>query len=254
MKKEEVKLDQVSGVMVGFVPNLRRPFFQDRRVRQALNYAFDFETLNKTIFYGQYQRINSFFFGLPLAASGLPTGKELEILNTVKDEVPPEVFTKPYENPVGGDPQKVRENLRQAFELLSQAGYTLKGNQLVGKDGKPVVDRAPAQRPDHRARGAALPAGAGAHRHHAQHPPGRFQPVHHPPALARLRHGLYRLGREQFARQRAARLLGLEGGRQRGLAELCRHQGPGGRHDHQRHHLSPRTATTRWRRCMRSTA
>ncbi len=137
--KEEVKLDQVSGIMVGFVPNLRRPFFQDRRVRQALNDAFDFETLNKTIFYDQYQRIDSFFFGLPLAASGLPTGKELDILNTVKDEVPPDVFTKPYENPVGGDAEKVRANLRQAFDLLKQAGYTLQGNTLVGKDGKPVT-------------------------------------------------------------------------------------------------------------------
>ena len=137
--KEEVKLDQVSGVMVGFVPNLRRPFFQDRRVRQALNYAFDFEELNRTIFYGQYQRINSFFYGLPLAASGLPKGKELEILDTVKNEVPPDVFTKPYENPVGGSPEKVRENLRHAFDLLRQAGYTLKGNQLIGKDGQPVV-------------------------------------------------------------------------------------------------------------------
>ena len=139
VKKEEVKLDQVSGVMVGFVPNLRRPFFQDRRVRQALNYAFDFEELNRTIFYGQYQRINSFYFGLPLAASGLPTGKELEILDTVKDEVPPDVFTTPYQNPVGGTPQKDRDNLRQALKLLNEAGYTLKGNQLVGKDGQPVV-------------------------------------------------------------------------------------------------------------------
>ena len=137
--KQEVKLDQVSGVMVGFVPNLRRPFFQDRRVRQALNYAFDFEELNRTIFYGQYQRIDSFFFGLPLAASGLPTGKELEILNTVKDKVPPDVFTTPYQNPVGGTPEKDRENLRHALDLLQQAGYTLKGNQLVGKDGNPVT-------------------------------------------------------------------------------------------------------------------
>ena len=137
--RETVTLEQVSGVMVGFVPNLRRPFFQDARVRQALNYAFDFETLNKTIFYGQYQRINSFFFGLPLAASGLPTGKELEILNTVKDKVPPEVFTTPYANPVGGDAQKVRDNLRHAVELLQQAGYTLNGNQLIGRDSKPVT-------------------------------------------------------------------------------------------------------------------
>ena len=139
VKKQEVKLDQVSGVMVGFVPNLRRPFFQDRRVRQALNYAFDFEELNRTIFYGQYQRIDSFYFGLPLAASGLPTGKELDILNAVKDEVPPDVFTTPYQNPVGGTPEKDRENLRHALKLLNEAGYTLKGNQLVGKDGQPVV-------------------------------------------------------------------------------------------------------------------
>ncbi len=137
--KEEVRLDQDSGVMVGFVPNLRRPFFQDRRVRQALNYAFDFEELNRTLFYGQYERVNSFFYGLPLAASGLPQGKELEILNSVKDKVPPDVFTQEYTNPVGGDPQKVRDNLRKAVQLLQEAGYTLQGNNLIGKDGKPVT-------------------------------------------------------------------------------------------------------------------
>ena len=126
VNKEEVRLAQDSGVMIGFAPNLRRPFFQDRRVRQALNYAFDFEELNRTIFYGQYERINSFFYGLPLAASGLPEGKELEILNTVKDAVPPEVFTTPYENPVGGTPETVRDNLRHALDLLQQAGYELR--------------------------------------------------------------------------------------------------------------------------------
>jgi microcin C transport system substrate-binding protein len=139
VKKELVTLAKADGVMVGFVPNLRRPFFQDVRVRRALNYAFDFEELNRTIFFNQYSRINSFFFGLPLAASGLPQGKELEILNTVKDKVPPEVFTTEYTNPVGGDPQKQRDNLRKAVDLLQQAGYELKGNKLVGKDGKPVT-------------------------------------------------------------------------------------------------------------------
>ncbi len=139
VKKEEVRLDKDSGVMVGFVPNLRRPFFQDRRVRQALNYAFDFEELNRSIFYGQYERINSFFYGLPLAASGLPEGKELDILNAVKDEVPPEVFTTPYENPVGGTPEKVRDNLRHALTLLQQAGYRLDGNKLIDKDSKPLT-------------------------------------------------------------------------------------------------------------------
>ncbi|HVY19516.1 MAG TPA: extracellular solute-binding protein [Bauldia sp.] len=140
VKKETVDLDQVSGVLVGFIPNLRRPFFQDVRVRKALNLVFNFEDLNRTIFYGQYQRINSFFFGLPemTAANALPTGRELELLNSVKDKVPPEVFTTLYTNPDNGDPAKVRANLQQALALFKEAGYELKGNQMVGKDGKPV--------------------------------------------------------------------------------------------------------------------
>jgi len=125
-----------AGVMVGFIPNLRRPQFQDERVREALNYAFDFEALNKTLFYGQYKHINSYFFGTPLASSGLPTGAELDILNSVKDKVPASVFTTPYTNPVGGDQAKLRANLKQALTLLGAAGYTLNGNQLVDKTGK----------------------------------------------------------------------------------------------------------------------
>lgn len=124
-----------SGVMVGFVPNLRKPMFQDVRVRQALNYAFDFEELNKNLFYGQYDRVDSYFFGLPFRSSGLPEGKELEILNSVKDKVPAGVFTQPYANPVGGTPQNLRGNLRKALDLLNQAGYTLNGNQLVDANG-----------------------------------------------------------------------------------------------------------------------
>jgi microcin C transport system substrate-binding protein len=125
-----------SGSMVGFAPNLRLPKFQDERVREALNYAFDFETLQRTLFFGQYERINSYFYGTPLASSGLPTGAELDILNSVKDKVPATVFTTPYANPVSGDPTKLRANLRQALALLSAAGYTLNGNQLVDKSGQ----------------------------------------------------------------------------------------------------------------------
>jgi microcin C transport system substrate-binding protein len=125
--------------MVGLVPNLRRPVFQDARVRKAFNYAFDFESLNRTIFYGSYRRINSFFFGLPLASSGLPQRAELDILNSVRDAAPPEVFTTPYTNPDNGDPQKTRANLGKAIELMKEAGYSLQGNKMVGKDGKPVT-------------------------------------------------------------------------------------------------------------------
>ncbi len=120
-----------SGVMVGFIPNMRRDKFKDERVREALNYAFDFEELNRTIFFDQYQRISSYFYGSELASSGLPEGKELEILNEVKDLVPPTVFTEPYVNPVGGTPAKFRENLRKAIGLFKEAGYELKGNRMV---------------------------------------------------------------------------------------------------------------------------
>jgi microcin C transport system substrate-binding protein len=125
--------------MVGFIPNLRRPLFQDVRVRRALNLVFDFEELNRTTFFGQYERINSFFYGLSFAQKGLPQGKELEILDTVKGMVPPEVFTTEYKNPVGDDPQRERENFRQAIDLFQQAGYRLQGNTMLDPAGKPVT-------------------------------------------------------------------------------------------------------------------
>ncbi len=120
-----------NGVLVGFIPNLRRPIFQDARVRRAINYAFDFETLKRTIFFGQYDRVDSYFYGIELASSGLPQGLELEILESVRDKVPPDVFTTPYVNPVAGDAEKIRENLRIALGLLREAGYELDGRRLV---------------------------------------------------------------------------------------------------------------------------
>ena len=125
-----------AGVMVGFIPNLRLDKFKDVRVRKALNDAFDFESLNKTLFYGQYERINSYFYGIPFASSGLPQGAELDDLNAVKDKVPPEVFTTPYTNPVAGDAAKLRANLKTALDLLTAAGYKLDGNKLVDATGK----------------------------------------------------------------------------------------------------------------------
>jgi len=128
-----------SGVMVGFVPNLRREKFQDERVREALNYAFDFEELSNTLFFNQYERIDSYFFGLPFKSTGLPEGEELEVLNSVKDLVPPAVFTDVYTNPVSGDSTKLRENLRTALGLLNEAGYTLNGSQLVDANGEQLA-------------------------------------------------------------------------------------------------------------------
>ncbi len=124
-----------SGLMVGFIPNLRRDKFQDENVRRALNYAFDFQELQRTLFYGEYERIDSYFYRTELASTGLPEGEELEILESVREQVPEEVFTEEYTNPVGGSPEKLRENLRTALDLFNEAGYTLEGDELVDSDG-----------------------------------------------------------------------------------------------------------------------
>ena len=129
---------RASGVMQAFVFNLRRPKFADGRVRRAFNLAFDFEDTNRTLFYGLYQRIDSFYFGTELASSGLPEGAELAILESVRDKVPARVFTTPYQNPVNGGGDAVRTNLREAVRLLGEAGWELRGRQLVDKrSGEP---------------------------------------------------------------------------------------------------------------------
>jgi len=136
--KQEFPIND-SGRMQGFVLNLRRDQFKDARLRRAFNYAYDFEEMNKQLFYGQYKRINSYFDGTELASSGLPEGQELQILETVRDKVPAEVFTTPYSNPVGGNPDAVRTSLREATKLLKEAGYAVRDQKLVDAAGKQVT-------------------------------------------------------------------------------------------------------------------
>jgi microcin C transport system substrate-binding protein len=127
-------------MMQAFAFNIRRPKFQDPRVRLAFNYAFDFEEMNKQIFYGQYKRIASYFEGTELAATGVPTGRELELLETVRDKVPADVFKKPYVNPVNGNAEALRDNLREAIKLFRQAGYEVRDQQMVdAKTGEPYA-------------------------------------------------------------------------------------------------------------------
>jgi microcin C transport system substrate-binding protein len=136
--KEEFPIND-SGRMQAFVLNLRRDQFRDGRLRRAFNYAFDFEEMNKQLFFGQYNRINSYFHGTDLASSGLPEGQELQILEAVRDKVPAEVFTTPYQNPVGGNPEAVRANLRESARLLKEAGFEVRDRKLVDAAGKPVA-------------------------------------------------------------------------------------------------------------------
>jgi microcin C transport system substrate-binding protein len=127
------------GIMQAFAFNTRREKFKDPRLRLAFNYAYDFEEMNKQIFFGQYKRITSYFEGTELACSGLPAGQELDILEKVRDKIPPEVFTKPYTNPVGGSRENIRSNLREAVRLLKEAGYEVRNQKLVdARTGEPL--------------------------------------------------------------------------------------------------------------------
>jgi len=106
-----------------YILNLRRPLFQDRRVREALGLTYDFDTLNKS---GQYQRSHSLFNNAEFAAEGLPSAGELRLLEPFRAQVPPEVFGPPFRAPLTGrEPSRLRANLLRARALLAQAGWTV---------------------------------------------------------------------------------------------------------------------------------
>lgn len=114
-----------------FVMNIRRPLFQDARVRRALSYAFDFDGTNRTVAYGLMQPFTSYWQGSEIAASGLPEGEELEILERYRDKVPPEVFTTEFKPPRTETEGALRENLLIAQKLLAEAGWELKNGVLT---------------------------------------------------------------------------------------------------------------------------
>lgn len=127
--KEELP-HQIPQGMQSFVFNVKRPIFQDRRVREALGYALDFEWLNKNFFYGQYQRTRSYFTNTDYEAKGLPSADELKVLEPIRGKIPPEVFTKEYQPPVTDGTGNIRDQLRAAMDLFEQAGWE------VNKEGK----------------------------------------------------------------------------------------------------------------------
>lgn len=137
VKREELPRKGVQG-MQSWAPNIRRAKFQDMRVRQALNLAFDFEWSNANLFYGLYTRSRSFFNQSEFEATGLPTAEELALLEPLRDKVPPEVFTAGFKNPVNDTPQARRKNLREAQKLFADAGWKAvqQGQKQVLKNDK----------------------------------------------------------------------------------------------------------------------
>ena len=136
--KTEVLPDNRAAGVQGFWFNLRRETFKDPLVRRAIGMTFDFEWSNKRLFYGLYNRTDSFFEGGDMQASGLPTPGELAILEKFADKLPKEVFDTPvYVPPVTDGSGRIRRALRQASKLLDQAGWTVKDG-VRQKGGKPL--------------------------------------------------------------------------------------------------------------------
>jgi len=147
IKRQEIKNELPAG-MQAFVFNMRRPLFQDRRVREALNYAFDFEWSNKNFAYNSYKRTASYFENSELAAKGMPSQDELKILEPYRGKEPDEVFTKEFTLPTTDGSGDNRDNLRKASELLKEAGWVLKDGILTDAQGHPftfeIIDAEPA--------------------------------------------------------------------------------------------------------------
>ncbi len=132
--KEEVQHENVAG-MQGFVFNTRRPVFQDRKVREAIGYAFDFEWTNKVLMYDAYTRTDSYFDNSDLGSSGLPDGAELALLEPFRDRLPPEVFTSEFTVPKTDGAGNPRQNLRAGLGLLRDAGWQVKDGVMRNAEG-----------------------------------------------------------------------------------------------------------------------
>ena len=135
--KEEIENHNPTG-MQGFIFNIRRPLFQDRRVREALGLLFDFEWANKQLFNGAYTRTHSYFDNSELASRGLPSEAELKIFEPLRDKLPPEVFSQAFSLPVTDASGIIREQQRRAYQLLQEAGWRIEGDHMLDAEGKPV--------------------------------------------------------------------------------------------------------------------
>jgi len=132
IKKELIEHQNPQG-MQGFAFNTRKEIFEDKRVREALSYAFDFEWTNKNLFYNAYKRTNSFFENSELASSGVPSGRELDLLNDYKEFLPQKLFQEEYNPPKTDGSGFMRKELQEATKLLQDAGWELQEGKLINK-------------------------------------------------------------------------------------------------------------------------
>ena len=132
IKKELIEHQNPQG-MQGFAFNTRKEIFEDKRVREALSYAFDFEWTNKNLFYNAYKRTNSFFENSELASSGVPSGRELDLLNDYRELLPQKLFQEEYNPPKTDGSGFMRKELQEATKLLQDAGWELQEGKLINK-------------------------------------------------------------------------------------------------------------------------
>ena len=137
LRREEILNGNPTG-MQGFVFNLRRPIFQDPRVREALSLLLDFEWTNKQLFNGAYTRTDSYFENSEMAAKGLPNPAELAILEPLRGKIPDQAFSTPFSNPVSDASGMIRDQQRRAYKLLQDAGWRIENDKMVDTQGKPV--------------------------------------------------------------------------------------------------------------------
>lgn len=131
--KQAVRHESPTG-MQGFVFNTRRAKFASPKVREALNYAFDFEWSNKNLFYGIYTRTRSYFSNSELASRGLPEGAELALLEPFRDQVPRQVFEQEFIPPISSGSGNNRKNLLAARKLLESAGWVIVDKKLTNRE------------------------------------------------------------------------------------------------------------------------